>query len=137
MATGQAKRPNRNLEKALDQGSDYCRMLNAPIVFASDGVYTKTRYISSGLPLFKDGEKIDEFIRESLALKYVTSGHHEIETRDRKVIKSRNDLINVFELANNVLRTELVCKSKFHTFLQIGRSVCETLIYKRGVCVKP
>ncbi len=102
----EAKRPNRNLEKALDQGSDYCRMLNAPIVFASDGVYTKTRYISSGLPLFKDGEKIDEFIRESLALKYVTQGHHEIETRDRKVIKSRNELINVFELANNVLRSD-------------------------------
>jgi len=102
----EAKRPNRNLEKALDQGSDYCRMLNAPIVFASDGVYTKTRHLSSGQPLFKDGEKIDEFIRESLALKYVTSGHHEVETRSRKVIKSRSELINVFELANNVLRSD-------------------------------
>ena len=102
----EAKRPYGSVEKALAQGEDYCRRLNAPICFATDGIYVKTRHIRSQQPLFKDGEEIDEFIRETIALQYVRQETNEIRTLDRRVIQSRKELIQIFEIANNLLRGE-------------------------------
>lgn len=102
----EAKRPYGSVEKALAQGEDYCRRLNAPICFATDGIYVKTRHIESQQPLFKDGEEIDEFIRETIALQYIQQETNEIRTLDRRVIQSRKELIQIFEIANNLLRGE-------------------------------
>ena len=102
----EAKRPNASVEKALEQGENYCRALGAPICFATDGICVKTRHIERQLPLFKDGEEIDEFIRESIAIQYIHQNANEIVTLDKKVIQSRQELIQIFEAANNLLRDE-------------------------------
>lgn len=102
----EAKRPYYDLARALRQGEEYCRALGAPICFATDGVYVKTLHIDSQQPLYKDGEEVDELIREDLALQFVVQRTNEINTMDRKVIQSRHELIQIFETANNLLRNE-------------------------------
>lgn len=117
----EAKRQYENLESALSQGADYCRALDAPICFATDGIYTKTKHIDSCKPLFRDGEEIDEFVREALALRYIQAGTNWIETLDKQVIKSRAELIQVFEAANNALRYDGVQsgRDRFSEFANI------------------
>lgn len=100
----EAKRIGENIDKALKQGIDYAKKLNAPIVYASDGVFTKTIHIKEKKPLILNGEELDEFIREILALQYITSS--KVNTLDKRVIKSRAELINIFSTANNLLRVE-------------------------------
>ena len=100
----EAKRVGESIDKALKQGMNYAQKLKAPIVYASDGVFIKTIHIKEKKPLILNGEELDEFIREILALQYITS--NEVSTLDKVVIKSRSELINIFSTANDLLRGE-------------------------------
>lgn len=104
LAIIEAKRQGRNIHTALDQGISYAKKLDAPIVFATDGVFTKTLHAKLGKPLMLNGEELDELIRETLALKYLAT--NEISTLGKKIIKSRSELISIFSTVNILLREE-------------------------------
>ena len=115
----EAKRPNQDIKKAIDQGKAYARKLNAPICYATDGVYIKTHHLKKNKPLFKNGEEVDEFIRETDAISYINN--NEKDTIEQKVIQSRQELIRVFETANKLLRTEGISRGldRFSEFSNI------------------
>lgn len=100
----EAKRKGENVNKALEQGKDYARILGAPMVFATDGVFTKTHHITFDKTPILNGEEVDEFIRETLALKYLDNWN--INTVSDKVLYDRQTLIKIFSDANNILRAE-------------------------------
>lgn len=100
------KRPGKDLRQALEQGSNYAKAINAPIVIVTDGVFFKTRFIENGLPLIINGEEVEELISHKRAIEFVDNNSNIINTRSSKVIASRSDLINIFEDANNLLRSE-------------------------------
>lgn len=100
----EAKKPGRNIHQALAQGGQYAQRLDVPLVFATDGVFTKTLHTKSNRPLKLNGEEIDELIREVLALRYLTTD--EVVTLDKKVAKSRGELIAIFDTVNDLLREE-------------------------------
>lgn len=100
----ETKKRGCNINDALEQGYNYARLLEVPIVFATDGVYCKTIHTGSARPLILNGEEIDEFIRELLAIKFLET--NEVNTISKKVIYSRQELIKVFDDANNMLRVE-------------------------------
>lgn len=100
----EAKKPGQNIQDAINQGLEYARLLDAPIVFATDGVFTKTIHAKVHKPLVLNGEDIDELIRETLALQFLKT--NEVNTLDKRVIKSRGELISVFETVNVLLREE-------------------------------
>lgn len=104
IAVIEAKKPGRNIHQALAQGGRYAQRLDAPLVFATDGVFTKTLHTKSNRPLKLNGEEIDELIREILALRYLTTD--EVVTLDKKVAKSRGELIAIFDTVNVLLREE-------------------------------
>ena len=104
LAVIEAKRQGRNVHEALRQGTEYAMRLDAPIVFATDGVFTKTIHTKVGHPLMLNGEDLDELIREALAVKYITT--NEVSTLEKRVIQSRSDLISIFSTVNNLLRGE-------------------------------
>lgn len=104
LAVIEAKRRGRNIHEALQQGIQYADRLDAPIVFATDGVFTKTIHSKVRKPLMLNGEELDELIRETLALKYIAT--NEINTLGKKVIKSRSELISIFSTVNSLLREE-------------------------------
>lgn len=104
IAVIEAKRPGQKIHDALDQGARYAEALGAPIVFATDGIFTKTFHRIEHKPLVLNGDEVDELLRESLALRYLTT--NEVSTLDKRVIKSRGELISIFETVNRILREE-------------------------------
>ena len=100
----EAKRKGTRLDEALEQGVNYARDLEAPLVFATDGVFCKAFHTIANRPPILNGEEIDEFIREALALKYLKS--YEVNTVSPKVQYDRKELIRIFDEANNMLRGE-------------------------------
>ena len=104
LAVIEAKRPGLNIHAALGQGMDYASRLDAPIVFATDGVFTKTLHAKVGKPLSLNGEELDELVREVLAVKYIVT--NEVNTLGKRVIQSRAELISIFSTVNNLLREE-------------------------------
>lgn len=104
LAIIEAKKPGQNIQDAINQGLAYANLLDAPIVFATDGVFTKAIHTKVNKPLKLNGEDIDELIRETLALGFLKT--NEVNTLDKRVIKSRGELISVFETVNVLLREE-------------------------------
>ena len=104
IAVIEAKKPGQNIHDAMNQGIWYAQRLDAPLVFATDGIFTKTMHVKVNKPLKLNGEEIDELIREVLALKYLYT--NEVNTLDKKVIKSRSELISIFDTVNSLLREE-------------------------------
>lgn len=100
----EAKRKGSRLDAALEQGISYARILNAPLVFATDGVFCKSFHTIANRPPILNGEEISELIRESLALRYLNT--HEVNTVSPKVQYDRRELIKIFDDANNMLRGE-------------------------------
>ena len=96
LAVIEAKRQGRNIHEALRQGAEYATRLDAPIVFATDGVFTKTIHAKVGKPLMLNGEELDELIREALAVKYIVT--NEVSTLGRHGM-------SLFESQKNTCRT--------------------------------
>lgn len=100
----EAKKKGSRIDAALEQGISYARAIDAPLVFATDGVYCKAFHTYANRPPILNGEEVDEFIREALALRFLTS--YEVNTVSPKVQYDRKELIRVFDEANNMLRGE-------------------------------
>ena len=117
----EAKKPHENLDNAIKQGVDYAEKLNAPIVFATDGIFTKSYHIKAKKPLYLNKEEVDDLLKYSIALNYIESNEH--NTLDKSVIKSRDELISIFSRLNNnfrdagvrsgMARIELFCNMLF------------------------
>jgi hypothetical protein len=84
---------------ALIQGKEYAKKINAPIVIATNGIIVKAIHLETGNYLTLNGETIDSFFDEHLAIRFIETP--DIETISKKVINSRNDLIKIFKEANN------------------------------------
>jgi type I restriction enzyme M protein len=102
----ETKKHGSNIQNALDQGTCYAEVLNAPIVFATDGVYYKSLHTITKKPLFLNGEEVDELIRELTAIQYLQAGTYQLDTIPKEVQLGRQELINIFDEANNALRVE-------------------------------
>lgn len=100
----EAKKKGSRIDDALQQGIEYARAIDAPLVFATDGVFCKAFHTYANRPPILNGEEVDEFIREALALRYLTS--HEVNTVSPKVQYDRKELIRIFDEASNMLRGE-------------------------------
>lgn len=100
----EAKKKGTRLDAAMEQGISYARAINAPLVFATDGVFCKAYHTEANRAPILNGEEIDEFIRETLALRYLTT--YEVNTVSTKVQYDRKELIRIFDEANNMLRGE-------------------------------
>jgi len=98
----EAKKKGSRIDSALDQGISYARAIDAPLVFATDGVFCRAFHTAANRPPILNGEEVDEFIREALALRYLTT--YEVNTVSPKVQYDRKELIRIFDEANNMLR---------------------------------
>ena len=115
----EAKRPKRDVYTALIQGKEYAERIKAPIVIATNGIIVKAIHIQSGEYLLLNGENIDSFFEEDIAIKF--SKGYEVETISKKIIDSRKDLIKIFKDANDLLRKEgiLAGHERFSVFSNI------------------
>ncbi|MGI6692030.1 MAG: N-6 DNA methylase [Christensenellales bacterium] len=100
----EAKKKGSRIDTALEQGISYARAIEAPLVFATDGVFCKSFHTIANCTPLLNGDEVDEFIREALALRYLST--HEVNTISPKVQYDRKELIRIFDEANNMLRGE-------------------------------
>lgn len=100
----ETKRKGERIDKALTQGIGYAKALDASIVFATDGIFCKSYHAKFDKTPLLNGEEIDEFIREALAIKFLNNW--EVNTISPKVQYDRKELIKIFDEANNMLRGE-------------------------------
>ena len=98
----ETKKKGTPLDMALAQGIDYAKRLDAPLVFATDGVFCRSFHIIGNTTPKLNGEDVDEFMREALAIRFLTDW--EVDTISQKVKYSRQELIKIFDEANNMLR---------------------------------
>lgn len=98
----EAKKKGTKIEHALEQGIRYAKKLDAPLVFATDGLFYKAYHTQFERSPVLNGEELDSLLREGLALKYV--GYSEVNTVSQKVRYDRKELIRIFDEANNMLR---------------------------------
>jgi type I restriction enzyme M protein len=102
----EAKKSGVNLEPALEQGTEYAKALDVPLVFAMNGAYCETRFIPNGKNLILNGEEVRELIREKEALAFLNTNSNEAWTIPQEVKVSRDELISQFRNLNDVLRSE-------------------------------
>jgi type I restriction enzyme M protein len=102
LAIIEAKKKGERLDVALSQGISYAQQLNAPLVFATDGVFCKSYHTLGNTTPKLNGDDVDEFLREITALKFLNKW--EVNTISPKVQYGRKELIKVFDEANNMLR---------------------------------
>jgi len=100
----EAKRGGKALNEALKQATEYAEMLEAPLIFASNGSYVETNHLIKQKPLFINGEKVERIIKYREAIKFIEKGDNEIYTVPPELIKSKEDLIKIFKDVNNLLR---------------------------------
>jgi len=98
----EAKKKGERMDIALEQGIHYAKQLGAPIVFATDGLFCKSYHTVFDKTPILNGDEVDEFLRETLALKYLNQW--EVNTVSPKVQYDRKELIKIFDEANNILR---------------------------------
>ncbi len=98
----ETKKKGGKIDQALEQGIAYARAINAPLVFATDGVFCKAFHTYANRTPILNGEEVDEFIRETLALRFLNN--YEVNTISPKVQYDRKELIRIFDEANNMLR---------------------------------
>lgn len=100
----EAKKKGERIDSALEQGIFYAKKLKAPLVFATDGVFCKSFHTQANRTPLLNGEELDEFIREAMAMKFL--GEWNVNTVSQKVQYDRQELIKIFDTANNMLRSE-------------------------------
>ena len=105
LAVIEAKKPAvTNLNDALSQAKNYADRIGVKIVFACNGATLKSQYLDSGKPLYLNGVEVNEFLPLELLKRFQSEGTNEIFTVPREVIKSREQLIQLFSELNNDLR---------------------------------
>ena len=101
----EAKPPGHSLHAAIEQAVErYATPLDISIVFATDGTFVETYDIRSGEALRLDGNLISQLMSEDMLLRFVDEGSNIFSPPHITI--SRQELIKVFEYANNLLRDE-------------------------------
>ncbi len=105
IAVIEAKKSNIvNLDDALNQASDYAECMDVDIVFACNGLSFKSRHFKKSEPLVFNGAELNELPSPDILRKYYVENTNEVYTVSREVIKSRDELINLFSELNNDFR---------------------------------
>lgn len=94
-----------NIEAALKQGIEYAKFLECPIVFATDGYYLKSHFVSYSESLQTDGMEIETLLTPEGLLEYIEKDNARLVSSG-DVIRSKDDLVNRFKKAENVLKAD-------------------------------
>jgi len=102
----EAKRPGEDLDNAMEQAVErYARPLNAPLAFAFNDTFVTAKHVYQGRPLKIDGEELQDFIDQFMALRFIREGA-ELLSAPKGIKYTRDELLGIFKTTNNLLRDE-------------------------------
>ena len=102
----ETKKPNCDLNDALEQGYGYAEKLDAPLIFATNGSFYKTRYLYNRKELYLNGIEVRDVLTLQEVSVYLRGKSNEAYTFPERVVKSRSELVGIFSEVNNLLRGE-------------------------------
>ena len=120
-----------NLEAALDQAHDYAKCMDVDIVFASNGLSLKSRHLKKSEPLFFNGVELNELPSLDLLRKYYVGKTNEVFTVSKEVIKSRDELINLFAELNDDFRAAGI-RAGIERFTEFANILFLKLLSEKG-----
>lgn len=100
----EAKKPSVPIGDALAQVVDYAERLCVDFVFACNGVMTKSLHVPTGKPLRLNGSEVVELLSPVQLRRFREAASWDLVTVPQTVITSREQLMDVFERLNDVLR---------------------------------
>lgn len=121
-----------DLEAALDQARDYAERVGAQIVFASNGFTLKSQFLGNGLPLYFNGIEVTEFPELEVLRRFHVQASNEVFTVPKEVIKSRDDLIDIFAELNDDLRTGEGLQAGVPRFTEFANILFLKLLSEKG-----
>ncbi len=123
----EAKRKGKDLEAMLQESIEkYAEPLNAPLMFLTDGTFVISWHVAMKKELTIDEEPVTELLPERLLLRFLEEGTD--ITRESKVIaQSREQLMEVFRWANDILRKEGI-REGFDRFIEFANLLFLKLI---------
>ncbi len=104
IAVLEAKKPNVSIDNAFEQAVDYAERLDCEFVFACNGATFKSLHTPSGQPMFLNNLEVIEPLSPAYLRRFWCERSNNVTTVPHQIIKSRAQLIEVFETLNNVLR---------------------------------
>lgn len=133
LAIVEVKKPAvTDLEAALDQARGYAERIGVQIVFASNGFTLKSQFLGNGLPLFFNGVEVTEFVELDVLRRFHVQAHNEVFTVPKEVIKSRDELIDVFAELNDDLRTGEGLQAGIPRFTEFANILFLKLLSEKG-----
>lgn len=102
----EAKAGGKDLSKALQQAEQYAKLCKALFIFAMNNEYCQTKDLRNQKPLVIDGKEVVELVSYKLLMKFIADNSNEIYTIEKNVINSRKQLVHVFSILNDDLRSE-------------------------------
>lgn len=107
IAIVEAKKPSvSNLADALGQAESYASALGVKIIFACNGPTIKTMHLDTRQPLYLNNIEVTDFPTPRALRRFAASSSNKVFTVPAEVVKSREELIRVFEALNDDLRAE-------------------------------
>ncbi|WP_016917278.1 hypothetical protein [Rickettsia honei] len=96
-----------DLRQALDQATEYAKLLDVPIVFAMNGAYCEARFVANNKEIILNGDEVRELLNEKELLSaFLEASSNEVWTIPKEIKVSREELISIFKNLNNLLRNE-------------------------------
>ena len=100
----EAKKPTVPISAALAQGVDYAQRLDVEFVFACNGPVFKSLHLPTDEPLRLNEAEVAEPLSPVQLRSFREASSPELVTVPQTVIASREELIEIFERLNNVMR---------------------------------
>jgi len=91
----EAKKPGKDLEKALIQVKRDAKERKAPLIYVIIGSAIKAFHLEIDKPLVYNGEEVDFILDEKTAEKYLDT--NEYNPQEIALVKSKKELINFFK----------------------------------------
>ncbi len=133
IAVIEAKKPSfSDLRAALAQARDYAARIGAQIVFASNGLTVKSQFLGNGLPLFLNGIEVSEFLHLDALRRFHAEDNNEVYTVPREVVKSREQLIEIFAELNDELRAGEGLRAGIERFTEFANVLFLKLLSEKG-----
>ena len=98
------KSSHKNVAAALEQAITYAKLLKVDIAFVFSKNILLSYHLVANASLYIDEQELVEFPESEILEKFVTQKTNSILLSEKVKIKSRKDLISVFEYANKQLR---------------------------------
>jgi len=102
----EAKKGGENLDKALDQATEYANLLGCKVVFAINNTYCITKFVPNGKELILNRNEVTKLLTEHEILTFIEKNSNDVCTIPEEILIGRDKLISVFKNLNDVLRSE-------------------------------